>query len=251
MVTFLLSPAGLTILIILLLLSIKIINQYERGVVLRLGKYNRILQPGLRFIIPIIEKVIKVDMRTTALDIPQQEIITKDNIPLKVNGVVYVKVESAEKAVLNVDNVFYVVSTYAQTVLRDVISKYELDEILSKREELSKDIKEIVDKRAEEWGVDIVDLKIQDIEVDEKIKVAIARQAEAERERRAIIIKASGELEAAKKYIETAETLGKSKTAIYLRTLHFLSDISKDPSQKFVIVPLELMEWLGKKEGKQ
>jgi len=236
------------LIILLLTLSVRIINQYERGVVLRLGKYSRTLQPGLRFVIPLIERVIKVDIRTNALDIPQQEIITKDNIPLKVNGVVYVKIENAEKSVLNVDNVFYVVSTYAQTVLRDIISKYELDEILSKREELSKDIREIVDKRAEEWGVDIVDLKIQDIEVDEKIKVAIARQAEAERERRAIIIKANGELEAAKKYIETADLLGKSKTAIYLRTLHFLSDVSKDPSQKFIIVPLELMEWFKKEK---
>ncbi len=236
------------LIILLLTLSVRIINQYERGVVLRLGKYSRTLQPGLRFVIPLIERVIKVDIRTNALDIPQQEIITKDNIPLKVNGVVYVKIENAEKSVLNVDNVFYVVSTYAQTVLRDIISKYELDEILSKREELSKDIREIVDKRAEEWGVDIVDLKIQDIEVDEKIKVAIARQAEAERERRAIIIKANGELEAAKKYVETSELLGKSKTAIYLRTLHFLSDVSKDPSQKFIIVPLELMEWFKKEK---
>jgi regulator of protease activity HflC (stomatin/prohibitin superfamily) len=239
---------ALTIIIILLVLSIKIIKQYERGIVLRLGKYNRTLEPGLRFIIPIIEQVIRVDTRVIAIDIPQQEIITKDNIPVKINGVVYVKIVDPKKAVLNVENVFYVVSTYAQTVLRDIISKYELDDILSNRQELSKDIKEIVDKRAEEWGIDIVDLKIQDIEVDEKIKSAIARQAEAEREKRAVIIKANGELEAAKKYIEAANLLGNSKTALYLRTLHFLSDISKDPSQKFLFVPLELLEWLKKEK---
>ncbi|HIQ51504.1 MAG TPA: slipin family protein [Nautiliaceae bacterium] len=229
-----------------LILGIKIVNQYERGIVLRLGKFNRVANPGLRFIIPIIENMIKVDLRTVAIDIRPQEVITKDNIPARINGIVYVKVIDPKKFVLNVDNPYYAVETYAQTILRDVLSKHELDEILTNRRELSEEIENLVNKRVFDWGLEVVDLKISDIEVDEKIKMAIARQAEAERERRAVIIKANGELEAAKKYIKASEILGKSRTAVYLRTLHFLSDISKDPNQKFIIIPLELLEWLKK-----
>jgi len=238
----------LVILILIIIAGIRIVNQYERGVVLRLGKFNRISEPGLRFIMPIIEKMIKVDLRTVAIDIRPQEVITRDNIPTKVNGVVYVRVIDPKKFVLNVENPYYAVETYSQTILRDILSKHELDEILTKRQELSEEVENLVNERVKDWGLEVIDLKISDIEVDEKIKTAIARQAEAERERRAVIIKANGELEAARKYLEASETLGKSKTAIYLRTLHFLSDISKDPSQKFIVIPLELLEWLKKRE---
>ena len=236
---------------ILLLLSIRIVDQYKRVVVLRLGKYSRTLMPGINFVIPFIERTIPVDMRIMTSDIPSQSVMTKDNVPVNVNGIVYFRVESPEKAVLNIRNYFYATSTYAQTVLRDVVSQYELDEILQAREKMAEDIKKIVDKRVADWGVDIVDLKIQDIVPDEKIKVAIARQAEAEREKRAVIIKATGELEAAKKYIEASKELEKSRAALYLRTLHFLNDIASSPSQKLIFVPIEIMEWFRKDKAKK
>ncbi len=229
------------------LLGIRVVPQYNRLIVLRFGKYSRTLKPGLNFIIPLIESTIPVDIRILTSDIPSQNVMTKDNVPVKVNGVVYFKVENPEKAVLEVKDYYYATSTYAQTVLRDVVSQHDLDDILQNREKMANDIRKIVDERVSGWGIDIIDLKIQDIVPDEKIKVAMARQAEAERERRAVIIKASGEVEASKMYIEAAKSLGKDGSAMYLRTLHFLNDIASSPSQKILFVPIEMLEWIKRK----
>ncbi len=239
------------LLVLLGILSIRIVKQYQRRIVLRLGKYSRTLQPGINFIIPFIEGTIPVDIRILTSDIPSQQLITKDNIPITVNGVVYFRVEDPEKAVLTIKDYYYATSTYAQTVLRDVVSQYELDDILANREKMASTIKKIVDEKVSQWGIDVVDLKIQDIMPDEKIKVAIARQAEAEREKRAVIIKASGELEAAKTYLKASQQLEGSRAALYLRTLHFLNDIASSPSQKLIFIPMEIMEWFRSQSKKK
>src|SRR3990170_2315583 len=178
----------------LLLSSLKVIDQYERGIVLTLGSYSYTLEPGLRIIIPIIQRIIKVDIRITTSDIPQQEVITKDNVPVGINAVVYFKVIKAEDAVLKIQDYAYAVSQYAQTALRDVIGGVELDTLLTERQKIADEIKAIVDKETINWGIDVTAIKIQDIELPADMKRAIAKQAEAERERRATIIRAQGEL---------------------------------------------------------
>src|SRR3989344_7257531 len=176
-----------------ILLGIRIVDQYERAVKFRLGKYVGILQPGLRWIIPLIEWIDKVDIRIIAADIPAQEVITKDNVPMKVNGVVFYKVINAEKAILEVENYNFAISQLAQSALRDMTGKAELDTVLAKREEIGDQIKKIVDGETEGWGIKITDVKIKDIELPENMKRAMAHQAEAERDRRARLINADAE----------------------------------------------------------
>jgi regulator of protease activity HflC (stomatin/prohibitin superfamily) len=234
----------------LVLSSIKIIMEYERAVVFTLGRYSDMLSPGLKFIIPGIQKIRKVDIRIITVDIPKQEVMTKDNVPVSVNAVVYMRVENPEKAVLKIQNYVFAVAQYGQTALRDVIGNKELDYVLTKREEIAGEIKQLVDKETEEWGVDITAIKIQDIHLPADMKRIMARQAEAERERRANIIKAEGEVIASKNLRTAAETLSKSPGALHLRTLQTLVDISSDPSNKIVLaVPMEVLkafERLGK-----
>ena len=227
--------------------GIRIINQYERGIVLRLGKYRRTLGPGLRLIVPYIDKMTKVDVRTTPMDIPKQEVITRDNVTVNVDAVVYFKVLNAEKAVLETTNYTYATSTFAQTALRDVTGNFDLDEILSKRDEISEKIREIVDVQTDKWGIDIENVKLQNIELPADMKRAMAKQAEAERERRAAIISAEGEKAAANAVAEAAHLLAKTPGGINIRTLQTLEKISSDPSQKTVIMlPNELFEKLAK-----
>ena len=184
----------LVVLVVLLIVlpGIRIINQYERGVVLRLGKYSRTLEPGFRVIIPYIDKMTKVDVRTTPMDVPKQEVITRDNVTVNVDAVVYSRVIDARKAVLETTNYRYATATFAQTALRDVTGNFDLDELLSKRDEISTQIKEIVDAQTDKWGIDIENVKLQNIELPADMKRAMAKQAEAERERRAAIISAEG-----------------------------------------------------------
>lgn len=227
----------------ILIASIKIIKEYQRGVKLRLGKYVETLGPGLHIIIPFIEKVYIIDIRITTVDIPKQEVITKDNVSVYVNAVVYMKVEDPVKAVLKIVDYYYAVAQYGQTALRDVIGNVNLDELLTKRDEIANEIKQIVDRETSEWGVDITAIKIQDITLPENMKRAMARQAEAERERRGIVIKSKGEVTAAKNLAKAASTLTKSTGALHLRTLQTLSDISGDPSSKYVIfLPIEVLK---------
>jgi len=231
------------ILAIIIIPGIRIINQYERGVVLRLGRYSRTLDPGFRVIIPYIDKMHKIDIRTTPMDIPKQEVITKDNVTVNVDAVVYARVIDAQKAVLETTNYSYATSTFAQTALRDVTGNFDLDEILSKRDEISAQIREIVDAQTDKWGIDIESVKLQNIELPADMKRAMAKQAEAERERRAAIISAEGEKSAAAAVAEAASMLAQTPGGMNIRTLQTLEKISTDPSQKTVILlPTDLAD---------
>lgn len=231
------------------LAGIRIINQYERGVKFRLGKFVNVLQPGFRWIIPIVERVEKVDIRIITVDIPSQEIMTRDNVPIKVNGVVFFKVLNADKAVLEVENFHYAVSQLSQSALRDMCGKSDLDVILAKREEIGNKIKEIVDKETDTWGIKITDVKIKDIELPENMKRAMAHQAEAERDRRARIILAEAEKQAAQKLVEAGQIIDRSPSALKLRLYQTLSEIASEKNSTIVFpFPQEMIEFFTKKK---
>jgi regulator of protease activity HflC (stomatin/prohibitin superfamily) len=231
--------------------GIKIVNQYERGVVLTLGKFTGIREPGLRLIVPIFQRMVKVDVRTNTIDIPKQEVITKDNVTVNVDAVVYFRVKDAQRAVLEVTNYIYASSQFAQAALRDVTGNVELDSLLGKRDEVSTQIKEIVDTQSEKWGIDVENVKIQNIELPQDMKRAMAKQAEAERERRAVIITAEGEKAAAQAVADAATILAKTSGGINIRTLQTLEKISVEPSQKtLVVLPTELTNAVSKLMGK-
>lgn len=232
---------------IFILSGIKIINQYERGVVLTLGRFTGIRQPGLRIVIPIFQRLIRVDIRSTPIDVPKQEVITRDNVTVGVDAVVYFRVIDAPKAVLETTNYIYATSQFAQAALRDVTGNVEMDDLLAKREEISQQIKEIVDRQTDQWGIDVENVKIQNIELPQDMKRAMAKQAEAERERRAVIITAEGEKAAAQAVADAAALLAKVPGGINIRTLQTLEKISAEPSQKTLFVlPAELTETVAK-----
>ena len=236
----------LVFIVLLLLSSVKVIDQYERGIVLTLGSYSYTLQPGLRIIIPVVQRVIKVDIRITTSDIPQQEVITKDNVPVGINAVVYFQVTKAEDAVLKIQDYSYAVTQYAQTALRDVIGGVELDTLLTERIKIADEIKAIVDKETVDWGVDVTAIKIQDIELPADMKRAMAKQAEAERERRATIIRAQGELSASENLKKAMEQMSASG-AISLRTLQTIEATTANPSNTVVFaLPVEVLEGFKK-----
>ncbi len=223
--------------------GIKVVNQYERGVVLTLGRFTGIREPGLRIVIPIFQRIIRVDIRSTPIDVPKQEVITKDNVTAGVDAIVYFRVIDAPKAVLETTNYVYATSQFAQAALRDVTGNFELDELLSKREEISQKIKEIVDQQTDQWGIDVEAVKIQNIELPTDMKRAMAKQAEAERERRSNIINAEGERAAAETLAAAAKIIASTPGAINLRTLNTIERISTEPSQKTTMLfPIELME---------
>ncbi|MFA5228175.1 MAG: slipin family protein [Candidatus Paceibacterota bacterium] len=227
---------------VILLISIKQINQYENGIIFTLGKYSGTMQPGWRIVLPIIQFYKKVDMRTKAVDVPDQEAITRDNISVKVNAVIYYKIKSAEKAVLQVENFYYAISQLAQTTMRNAVGKVELDELLSQRDKVSEDIRGIIDEMSDPWGIDVENLELKDITLPEEMKRVIGKQAEAEREKRAVIIKAEGEVAAANNMATAAKVLSGSTGALHLRTLQSINDISSDQSNTIVFaVPLEIL----------
>ena len=233
----------LIVAIVIAIVSIKVVDQYQRGVVLTLGKFSGIREPGLRFVVPVIQRIIMVDIRSTPIDVPKQEIITKDNVTAGVDAIVYFMVIDAPKAVLETTNYVYATSQFAQAALRDVTGNFELDDLLSKREEISQQIKEIVDKQTDQWGIDVEAVKIQNIELPSDMKRAMAKQAEAERERRSNIINAEGERAAAETLAEAARIISSTPGAINLRTLNTVERISTEPSQKTTILfPIELLE---------
>ena len=237
----------LIVIAIFILSGLKIINQYERGVVLTLGRFTGLRQPGLRVVIPIFQRLIKVDVRSTPIDVPKQEIITKDNVTVGVDAVVYLRVIEASRAVLETTNYIYATSQFAQAALRDVTGNADLDELLSKREEISQKIKEIVDAETDKWGIDVENVKIQNIELPQDMKRAMAKQAEAERERRAVIITAEGEKAAAAAVADAAQMLTKIPGGISIRTLQTLEKISVEPSQKTVFVlPADLTDTVSR-----
>ena len=223
--------------------GIRVVDQYQRGVVLTLGKHTGLREPGLRFIVPIFQRMIVVDIRSTPIDVPKQEIITKDNVTAGVDAIVYFRVVDAPKAVLETTNYVYATSQFAQAALRDVTGNFELDDLLSKREVISQQIKDIVDSQTDQWGIDVEAVKIQNIELPSDMKRAMAKQAEAERERRSNIINAEGERAAAETLAEAAKIISGTPGAINLRTLNTVERISTEPSQKTTILfPIELLE---------
>lgn len=226
----------LIIIVLLVIPGLRIVNQYERGIILTLGRYSGNKNPGLRVIIPYLQRMIKVDVRTTTIDVPKQEVITKDNVTVNVDAVVYFRVLNAEKAVLETTNYTFATSNFAQAALRDVAGNFELDELLSKREVISSQIKQIVDAQTDCWGIDIENVKLQNIELPADMKRAMAKQAEAERERRAAIISAEGEKASAQAVAEAANLLARTPGGLNIRTLQTLEKISTDPSQKTVII---------------
>ncbi|MBN2478042.1 SPFH domain-containing protein [Candidatus Micrarchaeota archaeon] len=237
-------PIGF-IAIIFALTTFRIVFEYERGIVFTLGKFSKIANPGLVVIIPILQSMKKVDNRITTVDIPKQEVMTKDNVPASINAVVYCRVIDPKKAVLSIQNYLYAVSQYGQTALRDVIGNKELDYLLMERESIANEIKQIVDKETDEWGIDITAIKIQDIELPGDMKRAMARQAEAEREKRATIIMSEGERIASDNLSKAAEKLGVMPGALHLRTLQTLADISSDQSNTVIVpIPVELLKAL-------
>lgn len=238
-----LTTVVVVIVVIFILSGLKVVNQYERGVVLTLGRLTGLREPGLRVIIPIFQRMIRVDIRTNTIDIPKQEVITKDNVTVNVDAVVYFRVTDSTKAILEVTNFIYASSQFAQAALRDVTGNVELDSLLGKRDEVSAQIKEIVDRQTEKWGIDVESVKIQNIELPQDMKRAMAKQAEAERERRAVIITAEGEKSAAVAVSEAAAILTKVPGGINIRTLQTLEKISVEPSQKTLFVlPADLIE---------
>ena len=226
---------------------VRIVNQYERGIVLTFGRFSGIKEPGLRFLIPGIQTMRKVDVRTTPIDVPKQEVITKDNVTVSVDAIVYFRVIDAAKAVLETTNYVYATSQFAQAALRDVTGNFELEDLLSKREEISGQIKEIVDAQTDKWGIDVESVKLQNIELPSDMKRAMAKQAEAERERRAAIIAAEGEKASAQAVAEAARMLSQTPGGLNIRTLQTLEKISVEPSQKtLVILPTELTDTISK-----
>ena len=226
-----------------LLLSVKVVMEYQRGVIFTFGKFSRIANPGINILIPFIQTIRIIDTRITTVDIPKQEVMTKDNVPVFINAVIYMRVIDTKKAVLKINNYVYAVSQYGQTALRDVIGNKELDEVLTERDTIAKEIKELVDRETDEWGVDITAIKIQDIELPANMKRAMARQAEAEREKRGAIIKSEGEKIAAENLSKAAKIMATTPGALHLRTLQTLSDISGDASTKIVLgIPMEILK---------
>lgn len=233
--------------VIFVLSGIKVINQYERGVVLTLGRFTGTRSPGLRVIVPIFQRMIRVDVRSTPIDVPKQEVITKDNVTVGVDAVVYFRVIDAPKAVLETTNFVYATSQFAQAALRDVAGNADLDELLSQREKISQQIKEIVDAQTDQWGIDVENVKVQNIELPADMKRAMAKQAEAERERRAVIITAEGEKAAAQAVADAAAMLTKIPGGINIRTLQTLEKIAVEPSQKTLFVlPADLTDTIAR-----
>lgn len=213
----------------------KVLYQYERGVVFTLGRFSSVKEPGLRWIIPLFQTMRKVNMQIKTAEIPKQEVITKDNIPILANTVVYFKVVNPADAIIKIEDYVFAVKQYTQAALRDIVGNNEMDVVLTEREKIANSIKQIVDTETTGWGVDIESIKIQEIELPQEMKRAMAKQAEAERERRAMIIAAEGELKASENLQMAAENLSKNPAAIHLRTLQTIRDIAADPSEKIVL----------------
>lgn len=238
-------------LIIVLFAMIRQINQYERGIVLTMGKYQTTWNPGWKIIIPVFQKLIKVDIRVKAVDVPDQEAITKDNIPIRINAVIYYKVISAEKAVLEVEDFFFAVSQLAQTTMRNAVGEVTLDELLANKAKVSAGIKQTVDRASDPWGIDVQSVELKDIVLPESLKRTIAKVAEAHREKQAVIINSEGEVAAAANMAEAAKMLSQQSGALHLRTLQSINDLSSDQSNTTVwMLPIEALralEGLGKK----
>ena len=231
--------------IVILLSFIRQVNQYERGIVFTMGKYSRMWQPGWHLLIPVFQKLIKVDVRVKAVDVPDQEAITKDNIPVRINAVIYFKVSDAAKAVIEVEDFFNAVSQLAQTTMRNAVGEVTLDDLLQKKKQVSEGIKLVVDKVSDAWGIDVQSVELKDIVLPDSLKRTIAKVAEAQREKQAMIINSEGEVGAAQNMAEAAKLLGATPGALHLRTLQSINDLSSDQSNTTVwMVPVEVLKAL-------
>jgi regulator of protease activity HflC (stomatin/prohibitin superfamily) len=241
------------VLVIVALLSsaIRIVREYERGVVFRLGRLIGAKGPGLFFLIPIVDRMVKVDLRTVTLDVPSQEIITRDNVPSRVNAVVYFRIMNPENAIVQVENYLAATSLIAQTTLRSILGMSELDELLAEREKINTKLQKVIDEQTDPWGIKVTTVEVKDVELPENMKRAMARQAEAERERRAKVIAALGEAQAAEKLAEAAEIIGKHPAAIQLRFLQTVTEAASEKASTFVIpVPIDILQAFVKKKEK-
>jgi len=231
------------VIIALIIICLKQINQYERGVKFTMGKFSGIMDPGWKFVIPIFQFYKKVDMRVKAVDVPDQKAITRDNVSVTVNAVIYYKVFSAEKAMIEVEDFRYAISQYAQTTMRNIVGEVSLDELLSKRDQIAERIREIVDKETDAWGLKVNGVELKDVSLPPEMERVIAKQAEAEREKRAVIINSEGELASAEKMAQAAKMLSDVPGALHLRTLRAINDMSSDKSNTVVFVtPVEILK---------
>ena len=231
------------VLAVIVFMMLKQVNEYERGIIYTMGKYTGIVLPGWRLIIPVFQSMTKVDIRTKAVDVPKQDTITKDNVSCRMNAVIYYKVADPEKAVNKVESVFWAVSQLAQTTMRRVAGEVTLDELLSNREQIAKQILQIVDLATDEWGIDVSSVELKDIELPESMVRTMAKQAEAEREKRATIINSEGEVAAAENLMKAAQMMATTPGALHLRTLNSINDISSDQSNTVIFaVPMEVLK---------
>lgn len=234
--------------VFLILFSIKQINQYELGLKFSFGKFTGTMNPGWRIVFPVIQSYQKVDMRVKAVDVPDQEAITKDNISVNVNAVIYYKVSDCKKAILEVENYFHAVSQLAQTTMRNTVGEVDLDELLAKRDKIAESIRSVVDKTSDAWGIEVQSVELKDVTLPEEMKRVIGKQAEAEREKRAVIIKSEGEVIASESLAKAAKVLSSANGALHLRTLQTLNDVSSDQSNTIIFAtPLEMFTSLTKK----
>jgi regulator of protease activity HflC (stomatin/prohibitin superfamily) len=228
---------------IILVISIRQINQYERGVKFTLGKFTSVMEPGWRIVLPVIQGCQKIDVRTKAVDVPDQNAITRDNVSVKVNAVIYYKVSDAPKAVIEVENFKYAISQYAQTTMRNIVGEVTLDELLSSRDKIAERIKEIVDKETDAWGLKVQNVELKDVSLPAEMERTIGKQAEAEREKRAVIINSEGELAASQNLSKAAGILSSTPGALHLRTLQSINDMSSDQSNTVVyMIPVEVLK---------
>jgi len=231
----------------LLMSAFKVLREYERGVVFMLGRFQKVKGPGLIIIIPVIQQMVRVDLRTLVLDIPSQDLITRDNVSVKVNAVLYFRVVDPERSIINVENYMEATGQLAQTTLRSVLGQHELDELLAERERLNNDIQKILDQQTDQWGIKVANVEIKHVDIDESMIRAIARQAEAERERRAKIIHAEGEEQAAQKLVDAAVLLSQRPEAMQLRYMQTLTEIAGEKSSTIVFpLPVSFMDSLSR-----
>lgn len=235
--------------ILIVLSAIKILREYERGVIFMLGRFWKVKGPGLIIVIPIIQQMVRVDLRTRVLDVPEQDVISRDNVSVKVNAVVYFRAVDAEKAIIQVEDFLSATSQLAQTTLRSVLGQHELDEMLAERERLNADIREILDDQTDAWGIKVSNVELKHVDLDDRMIRAIAKQAEAERLRRAKVIDAEGESQAAEKFLEAGQILSSTREAMHLRYLTTLQTIASDRSNTIVFpLPLDLLPTVKKTE---
>ena len=232
----------------ILLISIRQINEFERGILFQFGKYKKILTPGWKIVLPIIQSFTKVDIRTKAVDVPEQDAITKDNVTIRINAVIYYKVFDAAKAIIAVERFQYAVSQLAQTTMRNAVGAVSLDELLTERDKISAEICRIIDEATDPWGIKVENVELKDVELPDEMQRVIAKIAEAEREKQAVITKSLGEKEAAQNLAEAAQTMSSAPGALHLRTLSTINDVSSDQSNTIIFaIPIEVLNAFGQK----